>query len=42
MVHDDEVAVVHIEATEMLAGALGVEDVVEDNKGGATGVFSCT
>ena len=32
----------HIEAAEMLAGALGVEDVVEDNKGGATGVFSCT
>jgi hypothetical protein len=35
VVEDDEVARLEVEAVELVAGGLGVEDVFEDDEGGA-------
>lgn len=35
MVEDDEVAVLEVEAVELVAGGLGVHDVLVDDVGGA-------
>ena len=38
MVEDDEVAVLEVEAVQLVAGALRVHDIFVDDEGGALGV----